>query len=421
MTTESNRPPAVIMGLGHPRQTAFVKSLSRAGAPVHALYGERNVYVHSRRLTQFHEFSDDPQLQLSQLEALGQKLGRAFLVPTNDDYVALVARNRDRLSRHFIIPLPDWSVVGAIFDRDECYAKARSIGIRVPRYWLPDSDAAMQEIVAALQPEVSDYIIKTPSILSAPANEAATRLSKAAPKPLEDILSSCVELKQRTGEYPMIQEVVPGQADSAVGVTMIVSPKGKVVLAYCVRRLRLASYRIDAGYVHPYELGSVVWCETTHDDEAVAAARELVRAFDYTGQITIEFRRDSRDGSLYLMKVEPRPVRATSLSTAIGMDIPTILYRTFLGEAVEVPRDYPDGVGWLWTMAYGQSLYYNPHHNRRDVLRVLRSWHRIKAFAEDDGDPVPLIRWAVGRTARAVLPRERSLAPTVAGKPARLS
>ena len=105
------------------------------------------------------------------------------------------------------------------------------------------------------------------------------------------------------------------------------------------------------------------------------------------------------------MKVEPRRVRATSLSTAIGMDIPTILYRVFRGEPVEVPRDYPDGVGWLWTMAYGQSLYYNPHHNRRDVLRVLRTGHRIKAFAEDFTDPVPLIRWAVGRSARAIWPR----------------
>ena len=86
------------------------------------MYGERNEYVHSRRLTQFHELDDDPQLQLSQLEALGRKLGRAFLVPSNDDYVALVSRNLDRLSRLFVIPLPDWNVIESILDRDKCYA-----------------------------------------------------------------------------------------------------------------------------------------------------------------------------------------------------------------------------------------------------------------------------------------------------------
>lgn len=391
------------MGLGHPRQTAYVKSLAGIGVAVHALHNEPSVYVSSRKLTRFHHIDPDPDKQLRYVENLGCELGRGFLVPTNDDYVALVSRNLDRLSKHFIIPLPGWETVGAIFDRATCYAKAASIGIGIPPHWSPENDAELQQVVSALEPDKSDYIIKTRSILSAPANETAIRLTKAAPKQRSDILASCEELRRRTGEYPMIQQVVPGAADSAVGVTMLIAPTGEIVLAYCVRRLRLASYRIDAGYVHPYELGSVVWCETTHDDEALEAARELARAFGYAGQITIEFRRDSRNGALYLMKVEPRPVRATSLSTAIGMDIPTTLYRMYTGEAVSVPNDYPDGIGWLWTMAYGQSLLYNAHNNRRDILRVLRGSRRIKAFAEDFTDPVPLIRWALGRTARPVL------------------
>ena len=319
----ATRIPAVILGLGHPRQTAYAKSLARFGVAVHALHNEPSVYVSSRHLTRFHHIDSDPERQLRYVEDLGRKLGRALLVPTNDDYVALVSKNLERLSKHFIVPLPGWDIVGAIFDRATCYARAASLGIGIPRYWSPQTDAGLQRVVSALEPEKSDYIIKTPSILSAPANETAVRLTKAAPKLRSDILLACEDLKQRTGEYPMIQEVVPGAADSAIGVTLLVSPKGEIVMAYCVRRLRLASYKIDAGYVHPYELGSVVWCETTHDDEALDAARELVRAFGYTGQITIEFRRDSRNGALYLMKVEPRPVRATSLATAIGMDIPT--------------------------------------------------------------------------------------------------
>jgi len=370
---------------------------------VHAMHSAQSVYVSSRRLARFHQLDADTERQLHYVENFGREIGRGFLVPTNDDNVAWVSQNRERLSKHFIIPLPDWEIVGEIFDRATCYTKAASIGINVPRHWSPECDAGMQELISTLEPDKSDYIIKTRSILSAPANEAATRLTEAAPKHRTDILAKCEALRRRTGEIPMIQEVVPGAADSAIGVTMVISPKGEIVLAYCVRRLRLASYKIDAGYVHPYELGSVVWCETVHDDEALEAARELVRLFKYTGQITVEFRRDSRDGSLYLMKVEPRPVRATSLSTAIGMDIPTALYGVFRGETVKVAPEYPDGVGWLWTMAYGQSLVFNAHHNRRDILRVLRGCRRIKAFAEDFADPVPLIRWALGRTARPVL------------------
>ena len=391
------------------RFSSAAKSLAKIGVPVHALHTEQSVFVSSRRLTRFHQIDADPERQLGYLENCGRQLGRGLLIPTNDDYVALVSKNRERLSKYFIVPLPDWQVVGAIFDRTTCYAKAASIGIKVPHYWSPDSDAEIQEIVSALEPEKFDYIIKTRSILSAPASETVIRLTKAAPKKRSDILAACQEFARRAGEYPMIQEVVPGAADSAIGVSMVVSPKGEFVLTYCVRRLRLASYKIDAGYVHPYELGSVVWCETTHDAEAVDAARELVKVFGYTGQITVEFRRDSRDGSLHLMKIEPRPVRATSLSTAIGMDIPTTLYSVFNGESVKTATEYPDGIGWLWTVAYGQSLVHNRHNNRRDILRVLRGSHKIRAFGEDFTDPIPYIRWAFGRTARPVLGGLRKL------------
>ncbi len=177
---------------------------------------------------------------------------------------------------------------------------------------VPKFRCQMQATISALEPQNCDHIIKTRSVLGAPADETTIRFTRAAPRTRSGILEASKELTRRTGQYPLIQQVIPGAADSAIGVSMVVSPKGEFLLAYCVRRLRLASYKIDAGYVHPYELGSVVWCETTHDDEALDAARELVRLFRYTGQITVEFRRDSRDGSLYLMKIEPQPSRNKS-------------------------------------------------------------------------------------------------------------
>jgi hypothetical protein len=111
------------------------------------------------------------------------------------------------------------------------------------------------------------------------------------------------------------------------------------------------------------------------------------------------------------MKIEPRTVRATSLSAAIGMDIPAALYRVFQDETVRLAKEYPDGVGWLWLWAYGQSLLYNPHRNRQDILRVLMRIHRIKAFGEDLSDPALLMRSAAGRIARLIsrLRRVRTL------------
>lgn len=380
--------PTLIMGLGHPRQTALLRSLHGAGIAVHAVHTELNAHRFSRRLASFNRLGTDPEEQLRHLEKFGQLAG-GILIPANDDYVALVAQNRERLARHFIIPLPDWEIVGTVLDRVKSYALAEAAGIKVPRLWAPGNYDEMAAAVAALQPQQRDHILKTRSVLSAPADEANIRQTRAAPKNRSEILQACVEMEARTGDYPLIQEVIPGAADSAIGVSMVISARGEIVLAYCVRRLRLATYKLGAGYVHPYELGSVVWCETVHDAEAVEAARELVKRLRYTGIITVEFRRDASDNSLYLMKIEPRPVRATSLSRVIGMDIPTALHAAFAGGAPKVADDYADGIGWLWIQACAVSLVRNPHHTRRDLLRVLQNSHRIKALGEDFFDPVP--------------------------------
>lgn len=382
--------PTLIMGLGHPRQTAFLSSLSRAGIPVHAVHTEANPHRFSRRLASFHHLQSDPEAQLQHLEKFGQSTG-GMLVPTNDEYVALVAQNRERLAKSFIIPLPDWEIVGPMLDRLTSYTFAESVGIRVPRHWTPDTHGELTEAVAELRPQERDYILKTRTVLGKPADQLTDRQTKSAPQDKSELLEACVEIEKRTGAYPMIQETIPGSADSAIGVSMVVSPRGDIILAYCVRRIRLATYKLNAAGVHPYELGAVVWCETIHDREALEAARELVRRSGYVGVISVEFRRDPADGSLYFMKVEPRPVRATSLSRAIGMDIPTALNAAFSGSSPKIASTYEAGIGWLWIQACARSLIRNPHNTRQDILKVLRTGHRIKAFGEDIFDPVPNI------------------------------
>ena len=80
--------PALIMGLGHPRQTAFLGSLSSAGIPVHAIHTELTAHRYSRRLSSFNLLNIDPEEQLRHLEKFGRETG-GILIPTNDEYVAL--------------------------------------------------------------------------------------------------------------------------------------------------------------------------------------------------------------------------------------------------------------------------------------------------------------------------------------------
>ena len=64
---------------------------------------------------------------------------------------------------------------------------------------------------------------------------------------------------------------------------MVVRRDQVPVVAYCVRRLQLRLYASDSRFVHPYELGANVYCESVHDDEAIEAASRLVQAARSTG------------------------------------------------------------------------------------------------------------------------------------------
>jgi len=148
-------------------------------------------------------------------------------------------------------------------------------------------------------------------------------------------------------------------------------------------------------------LGFEVWAaDPAVPEEAIAAAARLVKAAGYYGLITVEFRRDSRDQRLILIKTDPRFTRATSLSTALGMDTPTALYRLAVDGKIEARQTYPEGVAWLWETAYLEAVWNNRDDRplRQELLALGRSVRRIKAFAYlSFQDPLPFLMQAQWR------------------------
>ena len=276
---------------------------------------------------------------------------------------------------------------------------AREVGIRTPPFFKPHSEDEMRKLVAGLDLERHEYLLKTmPG--SAPADARTGRFSKVAGADRASIEKDCLEIFSRAGEFPAILEVIGGTADRCIGVCMVVDPNHEAALCFSVRRLRLHTYREGGRFTHPYEMGSNVYCETIHDAEAVEAAKRLVRRAGYYGPMAVEFRRDPADESLVLIKADPRFVRATSLSRAIGLDMPTRVYSVFSGRPAVDGDSYPDGVGWIWLTSYMTALlsHRSDRRVRGDLFGLLKNLRRIKAVAYfDPRDPFPFLvslkRW----------------------------
>ena len=409
-SSEKVKPSAVVLGVEHPRSVAVVRSLGKAGIPVTAIdYNPLARGFYSRYAKEKHVVDIDYDRTLSFLESLGQSKDRV-LIPTNDLYMIFVAKNFHRLSQSFTMTSPPWDVLEKVMDKPESYRIAEKAGLKAPRFFTPSDIEETKGVIADLDFDNHAYILKTRLWSSGPADAHTKRFSRDAGPDASSVEANCMEIFSRLGVFPMIEEVVPGDADRCIRVSMVVDRDHEPVISYCIRRLRLQLYSKNKRFVHPYELGAQVFSESVHDEEAVEAAKRFVRKANYFGMITVEFRRDSTDETLTFIKADPRPVRATSLSASLGLDTPTTLYDVFTNGKTQHKPKYPDGVAWMWFTWYFKALWSNRRQipMRSELITLLSNAPRIKAFAYLSlTDPLPFLIEIPRRVEKLVSPGQR--------------
>jgi predicted ATP-grasp superfamily ATP-dependent carboligase len=393
------RPRVVILGMAHhPRTVGAIQSLGLAGVQVVGVdcrlpaHGGYSRYMNQRLLIE-----PGSENTLNFLESLGEE-GGGVLMPLHDDYLIMVAKNFHRLSQRFIVTTPPWDTLAKAMDFSECYTIARRVGLRTPEFVKPSDEQDMKTAVRQLDLDHHHYLLKTmPG--SEPAELSNGRYTKLAGLTRATIESNCLEIFSRLGEFPTIVQVVPGEADQCIGVSMVVDHNHRPILSYCVKRLRLYTYSRNYTYsdgelAHPYELGANVYCESIRDDEATDAAERMVRAVGYVGAITVEFRRNLADNSLTLIKCDPRFVRATSLSKALGLDMTMAIYDMYTKKPVQVAANYPEGIAWIWLSQYFEALWNNRDNIlvRKELFSLVKQVGRIKAYAFlEPRDPIPFL------------------------------
>jgi predicted ATP-grasp superfamily ATP-dependent carboligase len=78
--------------------------------------------------------------------------------------------------------------------------------------------------------------------------------------------------------------------------------------------------------------GTGVAVEATLLPHLEEPSRALLRKLEYYGISEIEFKRDQRDGRLYLIEINPRHWDQHGLGTAVGVNLSEALYRDATGQ-----------------------------------------------------------------------------------------
>ena len=190
--------------------------------------------------------TDDAEETLRLLESIDGVDG-AVLIATNDFYMALIANNLARLARRFVLTTPPWSVLAPVLDKTTLYRLAQSASIATPVFYAPQTIEEAADVLSALDFQHHGYVLSLPPTSAEPADPATVRNTIPAGSDPETARARAAELFSRTGVPPLIQEVIPGNADDCIGVVMLLDDEHRPVGARAVRRQWLYPYLTVGG------------------------------------------------------------------------------------------------------------------------------------------------------------------------------
>jgi ATP-grasp domain len=177
----------------------------------------------------------------------------------------------------------------------------------------------------------------------------------------DEALLAAIELRDRTGKLPVLQECLTGASYLVGGVF----ERG--------RALRIVG--AEETEMLPALTGPAIELTSRNEPELIQAALKVFEALEFSGIANADFVR-GRDGRFRFLEVNPRPWGSYGLAERLGIDLVGVWARLLRGEPVSPMLDYaPDRI-WAKMPDY---LYNKPLQRRHMLRRAflptgLRSW-----------------------------------------------
>jgi D-aspartate ligase len=367
---------AVVIG-GDYQGLGIVRSLGRRGVDVVVLDDESSISRHSRYVTgavKVRDLHSDEDTVRALLELARTHAVDGWVVyPTREETVAALSRNRELLLQHFRIPTPPWSVTKWAWDKRNTYARARELGIAVPRTWTLRSEADIASVDGrppfVIKPAIKEhffYATKVKAWRADTREQLVQRFRQAA-----ELIGA--------GEV-VVQELIPGGGDTQLAYCSFFKD-GRSRASMVVKRLRQ----------HPVEFGRAsTLVQTVEWPELEQLSERFLESIGYYGLVELEYKLDRRDGQVKLLDVNARTWGYHSLGQRAGVDFPHLLYADQLGLPSADPVRARPGVTWVRLATDLPTVAGEIARGRlrwRDYVRSLRSSQVESVFSHDD--PMP--------------------------------
>lgn len=379
-------PPAIVISKGA-QGLAVTRGLGEMGVRVVVLHWtDHDVARLSRHAAESIKVphpEHDGTAFVETLLSLGDRLHGAVLVPTADEAVRDLARNKRELERHFIVACPDADVVERFIDKRHTYELAAERGIPIPRTLIPEGP---DDLIAF------DEQVTYPCLVKPRESHRYVWHFKAKLAVVTTLaeMRSAYEAATLAGVDVVIQELIPGPDTHGVNYNAY-RWDGDVLAECTARKVRLAPPRFGVPRV-------VVAADVP---AVVAPGRAILDGLGLQGFACTEFKYDARDRTFKLLEVNGRHNLSALLSIRCGLNFPWISYRHLTTGERPAAVDARTGLYWIDETEDLPRSATRAGRDGRPLREMLRPWARDHVFAVyDRSDPAPLVTGALTRVAQ---------------------
>jgi len=315
---------------GHIQGLANTRSLGKMGVPVIVIDTRSNCIARfSRFCRRFYtcpNYDTDALADFLELLATKHELSGWMIFPSNDHAVMTLARNRERLGKHYRWVGPDHETAHRIYDKLVLTNLAASLSIPVPLTFAagspPPEHLSFPCIVKGRLGLTFYKTLGSKALICNNLNELNRILSHQA------IRSS--------PELAMIQEIIPSQDPHYTISVATFSAHGEVKAWWMGQKLR----------EHPWKFGTATLTESVLIEDLKPYTQALMRALNYTGVAETEFLYDAARRTYKLIEINARTWLWSGHAAACGVDFAALACHFMRDEQVKWPVDYVLGLKW---------------------------------------------------------------------------
>ena len=372
---------------------SIMRSLGHLGVSIHGVDEDPwapaliSRYCKGKFIKRFTE--EEPEDYLEYLFNIGEQIGRtSILIPTSDETSIFVADYAEKLSKYFIFPQNDPTLVKNLASKKEMYFLARKNNIPVPLTEFPQN---FEE--ALYYSEKVKFPIMIKGIYG---NRLQTKTGRKMliVHTKEELIESYKIMEDQASPNLMLQGYIPGGDDQIYIFNGYFNKDSECPAAFTGHKIR--QFPIHEGCA---SLGECRWNQTVAD-----CTTKFMKEVNYRGILDIGYRFDARDGLYKVLDINPRVGQAFRLFLSEnGMDVVRALYLDLTGQTL-LPITPREGRRWVIEDFDVISSYHYYKEGSLSFGEWIRSFKNLEEGAWFSlKDPAPFLSMLSGLFKRAFI------------------